>query len=77
MATSGAKITVYHTIETDDGYAASNESFKTALADNMSSDTAAAFINWAQNYVTSLSNETYEYSKIVKIKSLNEILAEE
>lgn len=73
---SAAKITVYHTIETYDGHAVSSESFKTTLNSDMSSDTAIALINWAENYVTTLSNETYEYTKIEETQSLNEILAE-
>lgn len=72
MAMSYSKITVYHT---SPDHIVHNEVFYTSLNASMSSDTATAVINWAENFVN-LTEETYEQCKIVQAKSLIEILTD-
>lgn len=77
MASFDNRLTIYHSDQTGILNAKRNsESFKTTLDTNMTSDTAVAVHNWAQNLVTSLSNDEYEHSVIETSASLNEIISE-
>lgn len=69
-----AKLYVFH--EYDNG-PVKYETFSTLLTSNMSSDTAQTVINWARNnFIGSITQNDYGYTRIEEKKSLNEMIAE-
>lgn len=72
------KLTIYHSNQQGllHSNAKNSESFKTSLDINMTSDTAIAVHNWAENLISTLSDDDYEHSVIETSASLNEILSE-
>lgn len=78
MAGISSKLTIIHyeVLPESAGKKQNSEILNTSLATNMSSDTAVAVSNWANNLVTSLSNDVYGHCKIESEISLNEILSD-
>ena len=76
MANTQKKLYVFH--EYEEG-AIKSENFNCSnnLDTAMSSDTAQAVINWARNFVESISENDYGYTRIEEKISINEILAED
>lgn len=78
MASFDNRLTIYHSDQTGILNSKLNsESFATSLSTDMSSDTAVAVHNWAENLISTLSNDVYEHSVIQTSASLNEILSED
>lgn len=78
MSGISSKLTVIHyaVLPESAGKKQNSEILNTVLSTDMSSDTAVAVSNWANNFVTSLSNDVYSHCKIESEISLNEILSD-
>lgn len=75
MANSTKKLFVFH--EYDNG-PVKYESFRTVLPTNTADNQTQKnkVINWAKNFITSISQNDYGYVRLEEEISLNEILAD-
>ncbi len=75
MANSTKKLFVFH--EYDNG-PVKYETFRTVLPTNTADNQTQKqnIINWARNFITSISQNDYGYTRLEETISLNEILAD-
>lgn len=74
IVATAKKMYVFH--QYDVGDPAKYESFNTTLGTDIQSDTAQAVTTWARNFITSISENSYGYTRIEETISIGEILAD-